>query len=248
MANLAALRAPIFSLSTKNLTGGGWNQPPAGARVNITAEVALGPTILEVPSPQTHVPLRGKIVTWPTLDETTVITVITYTVIPPVWLLRLLSGRRTRWFLSARPVWWLWGVFFWALSWPRSKTKSRGDRSGLLAGHGCLARRLMASPEPALWPASGPDRGVHCGTVLLEPARATYSKAVAWAVACICASRSTFRTINENQELAPTATFYRGHFTGSPAVAPSVKRAYRFSKGTRVADVFLRHHRKFLWK
>ena len=46
----------------------------------------------------------------------------------------------------------------------------------------------MTSPEPALWPASGPDRGVHCGTVLLEPARATYSKGVA----CICASSSTF--------------------------------------------------------
>ena len=53
-------------------------------------------------------------------------------------------------------------------------------------------------------------------------------------------------TINENQErqeLAPTATFYRGHFTGSPTVALSVKRAYRFSKGTRFADVFLRHLR-----
>ena len=33
MANLAALRAAVFSLSAKNLTGG-WNQPPAGARVN----------------------------------------------------------------------------------------------------------------------------------------------------------------------------------------------------------------------
>ena len=43
-------------------------------------------------------------------------------------------------------------------------------------------------PEPALYPASGPDRGVHCGAVLLEPARATCSKEVA----CICASSSTF--------------------------------------------------------
>ena len=47
--------------------------------LNITAEVALGPKILEVPSPQTHVPLRWKIVTWPTSDETTV---VTYTVPP----------------------------------------------------------------------------------------------------------------------------------------------------------------------
>ena len=45
-------------------------------------------------------------------------------------------------------------------------------------------------------------------------------------------------TINENPKLAPTATFYGGHFTGSPAVALSEKRAYRFSKGTRFADVF----------
>ena len=34
MANLAALRAAVLSLSAKNLTGG-WNQPPAGARVKI---------------------------------------------------------------------------------------------------------------------------------------------------------------------------------------------------------------------
>ena len=46
----------------------------------------------------------------------------------------------------------------------------------------------MTSPEPALEPASGPGRGVHCGTVLLEPARATYSKEVA----CVCAWNSTF--------------------------------------------------------
>ena len=45
--------------------------------LNIMAEVALGPKILEVPSPQTHVPLPWKIVTWPTSDETTV---VTYTV------------------------------------------------------------------------------------------------------------------------------------------------------------------------
>ena len=48
--------------------------------LNITAQVALGPKILEVPSPQTHVPLRWKIVTWPTSDETTV---VTYTVVLP---------------------------------------------------------------------------------------------------------------------------------------------------------------------
>ena len=35
MANLAALRAVVFSLSAKNLTGGGVEiNPPAGARVN----------------------------------------------------------------------------------------------------------------------------------------------------------------------------------------------------------------------
>ena len=40
MANLAALRAAVFSLSAKNHTGGGgWNQPPAGARVN--ADICL---------------------------------------------------------------------------------------------------------------------------------------------------------------------------------------------------------------
>ena len=47
---------------------------PSGARVNITDEVAFGPKILEVPSPQTHVPLRWKIVTWPTSYKTTVVT------------------------------------------------------------------------------------------------------------------------------------------------------------------------------
>ena len=47
---------------------------------------------------------------------------------------------------------------------------------------------MTSPPEPALSSAPGPDRGVHCGTVLLEPARATYSKAVAY----ICASNSTF--------------------------------------------------------
>ena len=35
MANLAALRAAVFPLSTKNLTGGGLkSNPPAGARDN----------------------------------------------------------------------------------------------------------------------------------------------------------------------------------------------------------------------
>ena len=35
MANLAALRAAVLSLSAKNLTGGGLKStPPAGARVN----------------------------------------------------------------------------------------------------------------------------------------------------------------------------------------------------------------------
>ena len=42
----------------------------------------------------------------------------------------------------------------------------------------------MTSPEPALEPASDPSHGVRSGTVLLEPARATYSKEVA----CVCAS------------------------------------------------------------
>ena len=32
MANLAALRAAVFSLSAKNLRGGGWNQPPPPVR------------------------------------------------------------------------------------------------------------------------------------------------------------------------------------------------------------------------
>ena len=53
---------------------------PFSRWLNITAEVALGPKVLEVPSPQTHVPLRWKIVTWPTSDETTV---VTYTVHTP---------------------------------------------------------------------------------------------------------------------------------------------------------------------
>ena len=35
MANLAALRAAVFSLSAKNLTGGLKSTPPAGARVNV---------------------------------------------------------------------------------------------------------------------------------------------------------------------------------------------------------------------
>ena len=34
MANLVALRAPVFSLSAKNLRGGAEINPPAGARVN----------------------------------------------------------------------------------------------------------------------------------------------------------------------------------------------------------------------
>ena len=36
MANLAALRAAVFSLSAKNLTGGLKSTPPAGARVKKT--------------------------------------------------------------------------------------------------------------------------------------------------------------------------------------------------------------------
>ena len=44
--------------------------------------------------------------------------------------------------------------------------------------------------------------------------------------------------INDNQELAPIVTFYRGHSTGSPVVALSVKRTCRFSKGTRFARCF----------
>ena len=46
--------------------------------LNITAEIVLGPKILKVPSPQTHVPLRWKKVTWPLSDETTV---VPYTVV-----------------------------------------------------------------------------------------------------------------------------------------------------------------------
>ena len=46
----------------------------------------------------------------------------------------------------------------------------------------------MTFPEPALEPASGPGRDVHCGTVLLEPTKATYSKEMA----CVCATSSTF--------------------------------------------------------
>ena len=43
MANLAALRAAVFSLSAKNLRGGGWNQPPpAGARVKTTTRLVCG--------------------------------------------------------------------------------------------------------------------------------------------------------------------------------------------------------------
>ena len=42
MANLAALRAAVFSLSAKNLTGGGVEiNPPAGARVNWQATRGL---------------------------------------------------------------------------------------------------------------------------------------------------------------------------------------------------------------
>ena len=42
MANLAALRAAVFSLATKNLTGGGLKSPPpAGARINSVSALAI---------------------------------------------------------------------------------------------------------------------------------------------------------------------------------------------------------------
>ena len=60
MANLAALRAAVFSLSAKNLRGGLKSTPPAGARVKITDDVIWAPVTRSSTPAEYHHTVRSK--------------------------------------------------------------------------------------------------------------------------------------------------------------------------------------------
>ena len=96
---------------------------------------------------------------------------------------------KTRWFLSAQPALSSssflggGGLLLSSVMATLQNQKSRGDKSGLLAGHGCLVRRLMTSPRTCSLASFWPWSWCALWLRLAGTAGATYPKEVA----CICA-------------------------------------------------------------